>query len=250
MLENVLRITYLYNSGFLVETENHVLIFDYCLASTPDPTNQIIENALKRKAFITVFVSHGHSDHFNPLILRWRVKRRDIKYVFSDDIPALDSVISVKSGMEIDLNDIHVTVLPSTDIGVSFLVSVDGFNIYHAGDLNYWNWETEGVATTNYRIQQRKAKIAFQQALFPLNKIKIDVAFFPLDPQTGKYYDTGALYFINNYSPDIFVPMHFRQNYAVCSELKRKLTSCDSQIFCISHKRQVFEYRKGEYIEI
>ena len=153
MLENVLRITYLYNSGFLVETENHVLIFDYCLASTPDPTNQIIENALKRKAFITVFVSHGHSDHFNPLILRWRVKRRDIKYVFSDDIPALDSVISVKSGMEIDLNDIHVTVLPSTDIGVSFLVSVDGFNIYHAGDLNYWNWETEGVATTNYRIQ-------------------------------------------------------------------------------------------------
>ena len=102
------------------------------------------------------------------------------------------------------------------------MVTVDGFVIYHAGDLNYWNWQQENNSIEEYQIRQRKAKIAFQRALYPLRKEEIDVAFFPVDPQIGSNYDEGAIYFINNFSPKVFVPMHFRREYAVCEKLRKR----------------------------
>lgn len=245
MSKKTMKITYIYNSGFLVETENHLLIFDYCLdpRDSLTPAYALSTDVLKSKAHVTVFVSHGHRDHFNPLILKWQVKRRDITFVFSNDIPQLKSVIRVKPGETIEKNGMRINVLPSSDIGVSYLVFVDSFVIYHAGDLNYWNWQWgDDCSEDKYRLQKRKAKIAFQRALIPLEKVKIDVAFFPLDPQTGINYDEGAVYFINNYSPNVFVPMHFRQNYSVCEALKAKFTKIQSHIVCISSKGQVFEY--------
>lgn len=84
----------------------------------------------------------------------------------------------MRSGEAIEINNMNIIALPSTDIGVSFLVTVDGFVIYHAGDLNYWNWQQENNSIEEYQIRQRKAKIAFQRALYPLRKEEIDVAFF------------------------------------------------------------------------
>lgn len=243
MLKNNIYITYLYNSGFIAETEKHLMIFDFCLGVSD--VNTINATVLKSKPYVTVFVSHAHRDHFNPMILRWRVRRPDIQYIFSDDIPELDNVIRMRSGEAIEINNMNIIALPSTDIGVSFLVTVDGFVIYHAGDLNYWNWQQENNSIEEYQIRQRKAKIAFQRALYPLRKEEIDVAFFPVDPQIGSNYDEGAIYFINNFSPKVFVPMHFRREYAVCEKLRKKLGSSESQVFCISHVGQVFSYHKG-----
>ena len=59
--------------------------------------NTINATVLKSKPYVTVFVSHAHRDHFNPMILRWRVRRPDIQYIFSDDIPELDNVIRMRS---------------------------------------------------------------------------------------------------------------------------------------------------------
>ena len=70
------RITYLYHSGFVVETQNHVLVFDYYLDDVDAGKKRGIDagvislSDLPKNKKITVFVSHNHGDHFNPVIFK------------------------------------------------------------------------------------------------------------------------------------------------------------------------------------
>ena len=41
--------------------------------------------------------------------------------------------------------DVYVKAYGSTDIGISFLVKVDGLTIFHAGDLNWWHWKEDSL---------------------------------------------------------------------------------------------------------
>ena len=75
------QITYLDNSGFAVKTKRHFLIFD-CWAKHPANGKQglaggiIVPEELTGK-YVTVFVSHAHGDHFNPMIFEdGRIKSR------------------------------------------------------------------------------------------------------------------------------------------------------------------------------
>ena len=61
MSKNNIYITYLYNSGFIAETEKHLMIFDFCLGVSD--VNTINATVLKSKPYVTVFVSHAHRDH-------------------------------------------------------------------------------------------------------------------------------------------------------------------------------------------
>lgn len=54
-----MNITYIFHSGFLVETDECYYIFDYWKGSLP---------ALDTSKPVFVFVSHGHADHYNPEI--------------------------------------------------------------------------------------------------------------------------------------------------------------------------------------
>lgn len=54
-----MKITYLGHSGFLVETKEHDLLFDYYTGKLP---------AFLPEKKLTVFVSHSHQDHYNKEI--------------------------------------------------------------------------------------------------------------------------------------------------------------------------------------
>ena len=49
------------HSGFTVESETHMLLFDYWKGGLP---------RLPAKKKLYVFVTHSHEDHFNPAIFR------------------------------------------------------------------------------------------------------------------------------------------------------------------------------------
>ncbi len=51
-----MRVTYIGHSGFSVELESHILLFDYYEGTMPefDPAKKLL-----------VFASHSHPDHFN-----------------------------------------------------------------------------------------------------------------------------------------------------------------------------------------
>ncbi|MFQ9345343.1 MAG: MBL fold metallo-hydrolase [Coprococcus sp.] len=55
-----MRVTYIGHSGFSVELESHILLFDYYEGTMPefDPAKKLL-----------VFASHSHPDHFNREIL-------------------------------------------------------------------------------------------------------------------------------------------------------------------------------------
>src|SRR5207244_3090900 len=75
---------YFQNSGWLVRTADHVLVFDY-VDAIPGvdalPTGAALkpEDLDGRRA--VVFVSHGHIDHYSPAIAEWAKQRPTIRYV-------------------------------------------------------------------------------------------------------------------------------------------------------------------------
>lgn len=134
------------HSGFSVESETHMLIFDYSEGKLPSL-------AMKKKLY--VFVSHSHSDHYNPEVFRLCREHPAVKFVLSSDIPRSEveshgvfDYISADPGTDIKLESkFRLKALPSTDLGVAFLCCLDGRNIYHAGDLNLWLWEGRARTT-------------------------------------------------------------------------------------------------------
>lgn len=214
-----IKIEYIFNSGFTIETKNHFLIFDYYKGDI---------NFSNKKT--TVFVSHGHGDHYNPEIFNFD---GNIDYVISDDLKVEQKVNYVKPGSELKLKDIDINVFGSTDLGVSFLVSVDDLNIFHAGDLNWWYWENDSEKEKSDMEKQFKNEV---------NKIKdnnIDVAFFPVDPRLGEAFSKGGEYFIDVISPKYFVPMHFGDNYDATTNFIHKMKDSSCEISEIKKKNQV-----------
>lgn len=201
------QITYLDNSGFAVKTKRHFLIFD-CWARHPANGKQglaggiIVPEELAGK-YVTVFVSHAHGDHFNPMIFRWADKIQDIRYVLSDDIPSRAGALMAAPHRSYDLGDMTVETFRSTDEGVAFLTRVDGLSIYHAGDLNWWHWKGEDPWWNEDMARDYKKEIGL------LADKQIDIAFIPVDPRLGDSMLLGIEYFMEHVGAKMVVPMHY-----------------------------------------
>ena len=72
-----MKITYLEHSGFTIEHEDVVMIFDYYKGRLPD---------IPAEKKVYVFASHGHYDHFKRKIFRWSDAYENVKYILSSDI--------------------------------------------------------------------------------------------------------------------------------------------------------------------
>lgn len=219
-----IRVEHIYHSGFTVETENYFLVFDYYKGDI----------ALVDKNTI-VFASHSHEDHYNPKILEWKEKM-DIDYVFSSDIEmkGTDKKIHFMDAYEeLNLKGIQIQTFGSTDLGVSFLLSIDGTSIFHAGDLYWWHWEGDT------KEDQINAKKSFKEEIERIKGNHIDLAFFPVDPRLEKAYYLGGEYFINELSPKYFIPMHFGDNFHVTSKFIHKMKDTDTHIIELTHRNQI-----------
>ena len=75
-----MTLTYIFHSGFVLETEHSILVFDYWL----DPSG-VIEGVLKKDKPLYVFSSHFHEDHFTKEIFEWKKLNPDITYILSKD---------------------------------------------------------------------------------------------------------------------------------------------------------------------
>ena len=72
-----MTITYIHHSGYLLETEQALLLFDFVEGALPplDPAKDLF-----------VFVSHRHEDHFSPKIFDLAATHPRIRFILSDDI--------------------------------------------------------------------------------------------------------------------------------------------------------------------
>ena len=138
-----MKITYIAHSGFCVELEKHVLLFDYFTGELP---------SWDKEKTILVFASHKHQDHFSLRILELRKEYPHIHYFFGNDIKlkpdyllrkkadpeALSDVTVMKAheqtGYGGESQAVTVRTLKSTDEGAAFLVEAERKTFYHAGD--------------------------------------------------------------------------------------------------------------------
>lgn len=231
-----MELVYIYHSGLALLGDGFTVIMDYYRDSADkhaqaalarlagglhenseevQPWGVVHDQLLHRPGKLYVLASHFHPDHFNKEVLGWREKRPDIIYIFSKDIlrhrrAQKEDAVWLKKGEEYEDETLKVCAFGSTDIGVSFLLEVEGKKIFHAGDLNNWHWMDEST--------EAEWKGAEKNFLHELDYIyeythEVDVAMFPVDPRLGKEYMRGAEQFVKKIKTHIFVPMHFTPEY-------------------------------------
>lgn len=224
-----MKLTYIFHSGFALETDRCILVFDYWM----DPNNvmsSIIERHEQKPIY--VFASHFHEDHFSRRIFEWRDSCHPT-YILSKDIlkrrrasQEEADVWMVKGDTWSDQN-IKVIATGSNDSGVSWIVEIQDVTsgevatrrIFHAGDL--CNWYARFLSEPQVPetiISQEFGEIhpltEEKQYLGELKDIRkvtdsFDLVLFPVDGRIGNGYTLGARQFIERFKVRLFVPMHF-----------------------------------------
>ncbi|WP_446897170.1 MBL fold metallo-hydrolase [Clostridium sp. LBM24168] len=244
MSNHNIKIHYLYHSGFAVETEEHFLVFDYYKDSFTGKEKSI-ENGLISEDFIKdkkntiVFVSHSHPDHFNPVIFKWNKSNKKIKYILSSDVPVVDSKenyykLSTYEDITLKEEGVYIKAFGSTDIGISFLIKLEGITLFHSGDLNWWHWKEDPAE------DRKSAEINFKDEIDKLKGQKIDIAFFPVDPRLDEYYLSGGEYFIKEIEPRIFFPMHFWSRVSISTKFREAMKNYSTKVMELHSPGEVF----------
>jgi L-ascorbate metabolism protein UlaG (beta-lactamase superfamily) len=197
-------IWYLHHAGWAVKTKNHLLIFDYYpetrLPGTQSLANGFIIPEEIKGQKVTVFVSHAHEDHFDPVIFTWREAIPDIHYVFgwaaeggkSHTLLAEDHAGTSMDGMDIHTVHHRFDGIPEA----AFLVKADGLVIYHSGDH----------ACTAERLDKTfRDNIDYLSGLAPY----VDIAFVSIFcRRDGSWVNGGDRYTLEKLRPRLFLPMH------------------------------------------
>ena len=235
-----MRITFLAHSGFFVELDSMCLLFDYWRGDLPP---------LPEKPLF-VFVSHGHEDHFNPAVFTLDDGQRDIRFFLGKDIrlspsrrekwgladTTAEKCLRMGGNEQLELPELIVETLPSTDEGVAFTVTAEGKTIFHAGDLNWWHWEGEPDPWNPDMERDFKAYAE------PLRGRSIDLALLPVDPRLGEDGFRGADYFLRLADIRRFLPMHLWRKFGFAEEFltrhpeyldKALLPTADGQVFTL-----------------
>lgn len=230
-----MKVVYIEHSGFLVEMDDAVFVFDYYRGELPE---------LDQKKKLFVFASHAHQDHYQRKILEFQEEIPHTFYILSKDVKrdALrhggreENTWFVKPDQELDIEGCQIRTLRSTDEGVAFLVRYQGHSIYHAGDLNAWYWEEEGE---DYVVTMR---MNYEREIRKLSDESIDVALVPVDPRLEGQYAQGLDFFMRNTRTKYVFPMHFWGDYSIFEQLRKEACTKEyaERIMEIAKPGQVF----------
>lgn len=250
-----LQITYLYHSGFLVETRNCFCLFDYYKGTLP---------ALNPDKPVLIFVSHSHKDHYNPEIFTLLQKQgvhhiiaalskdvkklppglrlcteEEIRHIFlpseklaenrENFIPALSVTFHQTYTLPFGVT---VQTLHSTDRGVAYLVRCDDALLYHAGDLNDWGTDETCRGYSLQYNRQMTGNYRHEINLLRewLDSEALDLAFLPLDPRLGNHYDKGILYFLKQIPVKAVYPMHYWEHPEIIERFLMENPACGKWI--------------------
>ncbi|MBR2805747.1 MAG: MBL fold metallo-hydrolase [Oscillospiraceae bacterium] len=194
-----MKVTHIYHSGYAVELENTVLIFDWYTGKLPE---------FDRSKEVYVFVSHRHGDHYGDCI--WKLGDiPGIKYILDENIKVRKNadITYVTCGREYTAGNIRFRTFLSTDEGVAFLVYAEGKKIYHAGDLNLWYWDGEPDEDNDWQIRTYKREIDSLADI--LGEEKLDVAMVTFDPRQEDHIADGINYFESRISAESIYLMHY-----------------------------------------
>jgi L-ascorbate metabolism protein UlaG (beta-lactamase superfamily) len=207
---------YLGHCGFAVRTQRSLLIFDYQeqrdgAQPKSRPAKLSLDNGwidpeeIKGLA-VRVFVSHSHTDHFDPVIFGWQKVVPDIAYFFgwkAAEDPSYHYLIGPRAelksgGLEIATINSHHSGVPE----VAWLVKADGLVIYHNGDCQ------PGDPASDHDFLKTKAG-------------RIDLAFVPPVYEDRYRYTAQNLDLFRKFSPRAVFPMHAQAGDSMYIEFEK-----------------------------
>lgn len=198
----------IYHSGFLVELEKHILLFDYWQKPLP---------LIDTNKPIYVFISHDHHDHYDPKV-KEVVKDFKYKRFIADEEITDPDFIKVKANEKITVDDLKITTLRSTDKGVAFIVEVEEKRIYHAGDLHLWLWDDD-----TKEIAQQMSR-AYLKEMIKIKDRKFDLAFLVLDSRQSDDVAYKAIEMFDQLTETKYIfPMHFTDDLDLMEKRLLKL---------------------------
>ena len=208
-----MKIDYLGHSGFLVETDEVLMLFDYFKGGL-----SLLKQKPEEKPLF-VFVSHAHADHFNPDI--FRIRNRTVRYLLAFDlkgnpkVPADRDILYLDADRNYEIEGLGtVQTLLSTDEGVAFLAVTKDAVLFHAGDLHWWDWPGEDTGWL------REQEAVFSREIRRLEGVPIDAAFAVLDDRLEDNYAKGLSLFLSVCRPRYVLPMHFWKDRSVVDRFK------------------------------
>lgn len=245
------KVVYCGHSGWMVETKNHVLIFDYWSEThtdNPSLVNGSINPAELKDKNVIVFTSHDHRDHYDPIIHSWADEIENIHYVYgfkTEDAWMYKKekyqgpdYIHIPDNEQKEIDDVKVLTFKSTDSGQGFLVESDGITIYHPGDHAWFAEEDESP------FKKEVDFVAGQTA-------DIDIAFLPVTgcPSRWKkeFVQAGFLYTLDKLNPDQLYPMHALQREYTMKEFAELAdeNQTQSQVVCTENIGDNYVFNKS-----
>lgn len=232
-------VSYFHYAAFTVSLRKTLLIFSYRqtgIAELADEELRLSERDFSGFNNILVFVPTASATHFDKAIFDWK-QSFPLTYILPPEAakqaPRAANVRVCREGDHFTVGHSEVEVYSSTDAGVSFLVRAEGLTTYHAGDLNLWHWREENTLREIARAEE-----TFYQKVAALPKNQIDLAFFPLAPNQGGFYDAGANHFIMATRPRVFFPTHYGNRVEIANEYARRAFSRRTTVFALSAVRE------------
>lgn len=222
----MVRVTHIFHSGFVVELPERVLIFDWYTGELPD---------FDRGKRVDVFVSHAHADHYGPCIWTLRESCPHLQYILDEGTPVPEreerrgGILRVRPCQELEVDGLQIRTLLSTDQGVAFLVRTGQETLFHAGDLNIWDWYDEPEE------DNRRSERICREEYARLCGEHIDLAFLPLDPRLRERAVEGPAAFLELVGADVIFPMHYGRDQAAAERyLRDPLLAGEAGRFCFA----------------
>ena len=179
-------VNHIYHSGYMVELDRNVLIFDWYTGKLP---------TIPEGKRITVFISHRHGDHYGRCAIRLSRDYPDIRYFIDSGISPIKGIdaVYVEPHRTYESDGMRISTLLSTDEGVAFMVEVEGAKIYHAGDLNLWYWNGEPDEDNRWQYDTYRSEIDRLSEI--LGSGTLDVGIVTFDPRQEDHIADGINYF-------------------------------------------------------
>ena len=249
-----MKVTFLAHSGFLVEWERFYTLFDFYRGELPP---------LDANKPLLVFVSHSHEDHFDPRI--FRIEHPEVRYYLSRDIRLTERrrrALGVSDALferttllrpdelfvtEAAGEPMTIRTIKSTDTGDAFLLSCEGKLVYHAGDNNWWHWESEGAPYCREMEQlyrrsiEKLAQDVRDEAEDNGVAAVLEAAMVPMDPRLEDAFGLGAEHLMREVAVKKLFPMHLWDKFDWIDRFLREHPEREAQVVRIRRDGESFE---------
>lgn len=226
------RITYIHHNCFFLRLAGRTFLFDLpAPAHLPAEATGLVRR-LAEGADLTAFVSHGHEDHFDPGLAKALSGAARLRYVVSYDVPDMypealpddpEMTLVVEPDESREFDGLRVESLESNDLGVAFLLEIEGRRVYFGGDLADWAWPGQPEPA------RRFSREFFASALERLAAKGVDLAFSNVDGRLPNL--AGGPEFVRVVRPQVFVPMHTFGRTKVLARFVSRLGDTRTRIF-------------------